>query len=130
VTGEEREEREEAETYQDDEFFHALLKELMMSGTAAARSGEAMLLTGPEDPIAMSQAYLRIRRLRSRQQRKEVDRRASKGRKLRFQAHEKLAVFMAPLETQYPQRSSTRTDELFKSLLGSKPKTTATGSQC
>jgi protein AATF/BFR2 len=67
-----------------------------------------------DDPIAMSQTYLRLRRLRSRQQRKNVDRRASKGRKLRFQAHEKLAVFMAPMPRVYPQREVPRTDELFK----------------
>lgn len=47
-------------------------------------------------------------------QRKVVDRRASKGRKLRYHIHEKLVNFMAPVELEAPQYAS----QLFSNLFG------------
>ena len=47
-------------------------------------------------------------------QRKQVDRRASKGRKLRYHVHEKLANFMAPQELEAPQFAA----QLFTNLFG------------
>lgn len=47
-------------------------------------------------------------------QRKAVDRRASKGRKLRYHVHPKLVNFMAPVELQAPQYAA----QLFSNLFG------------
>ncbi len=47
-------------------------------------------------------------------QRKAVDRRASKGRKLRYHVHEKLVNFMAPVELAAPQFAA----QLFSNLFG------------
>jgi protein AATF/BFR2 len=52
--------------------------------------------------------------LQGPKQRKAVDRRASKGRKLRYHVHEKLVNFMAPVELQAPQFAA----QLFSNLFG------------
>ena len=52
--------------------------------------------------------------LQGPKQRKLVDRRASKGRKLRYHIHEKLVNFMAPTELQAPQYASN----IFANLFG------------
>jgi protein AATF/BFR2 len=46
--------------------------------------------------------------------RKAVDRRASKGRKLRYHVHEKLVNFMAPVENDAPEYLSN----IFANLFG------------
>lgn len=46
--------------------------------------------------------------------RKAVDRRASKGRKLRYHVHDKLVGFMAPLELEAPRYAA----QLFSNLFG------------
>lgn len=47
-------------------------------------------------------------------QRKAVDRRASKGRKLRYHVHPKLVSFMTPVELDAPQYAA----QLFSNLFG------------
>jgi hypothetical protein len=59
----------------------------------------------PSDPLAMTQQYLKLKRLQQRKK-KNVDTRASKGRKLRYHTHEKLVGFMVsevwPTNGYYP----------------------------
>ena len=52
-------------------------------------------------------------------QRKAVDRRASKGRKLRYHVHEKLVNFVVPVELQPTQFASQLLTNLFGG--GSRP---------
>lgn len=47
-------------------------------------------------------------------QRKAVDRRASKGRKMRYHVHPKLVNFMTPMELEAPQYAA----QLFSNLFG------------
>lgn len=47
-------------------------------------------------------------------QRKAVDRRASKGRKIRYHVHEKLVNFMTPVDLEAPQFAA----QLFGNLFG------------
>ena len=54
------------------------------------------------------------RSLQGPKHRKQVDRRASKGRKLRYHIHEKLVNFMTPVELEAPQFAS----QLFSNLFG------------
>ena len=80
--------------YEDGEFYAQLLKELLeVGGSGAAAPGQA------------APAKLR----------KKVDRRASKGRKLRYTVHPKLVNFMAPVAIAHPP---PQTDQLLKRLFG------------
>jgi hypothetical protein len=49
-----------------------------------------------------------------------VDRRASKGRKIKYVIHEKLVNFMAPQPNRYPLAYTETANQLFASLFGKK----------
>ena len=68
-----------------------------------------------DDSTAMSKKYIEIQRMRNKLK-KQVDTRASKGRKIRYDVHEKLVNFMAPVDTS--QITDEAKDQLFKSLFG------------
>ncbi|XP_051891375.1 protein AATF isoform X2 [Pristis pectinata] len=76
------------EIFDDDDFYHQLLRELIERKTSAV---------DPNDQVAMGRQWLAIQKLRSKIKRK-VDTRASKGRKIRFHVHNKLVSFMAPID--------------------------------
>uniref|UniRef100_A0A4W3IRH3 Apoptosis antagonizing transcription factor n=1 Tax=Callorhinchus milii TaxID=7868 RepID=A0A4W3IRH3_CALMI len=76
------------EIFDDDDFYHQLLRELIERKTSAV---------DPNDQIAMGRQWLAIQRLRSKIKRK-VDTKASKGRKVRYHVHNKLVSFMAPID--------------------------------
>lgn len=63
---------------------------------------------------ALKPSPLNLRAVQGPKQRKAVDRRASKGRKLRYHVHEKLVNFMAPVELAAPQYAA----QLFSNLFG------------
>jgi protein AATF/BFR2 len=81
------------ELYDDAEFYAQLLKELLESAGDAAGAGAPA-------PRA------KLRRI--------VERRASKGRKLRFSVIDKLVNFMAPVGLSLPPQA----DQLLKRLFG------------
>lgn len=85
------EDERDPETFDDTEFYQTLLREFLEGSDAGGTSWH----TGPK-------------------QRKAVDRRASKGRKLRYHVHEKLVNFMAPVELAAPQYAA----QLFSNLFG------------
>uniref|UniRef100_A0AAZ3SIW8 Apoptosis antagonizing transcription factor n=1 Tax=Oncorhynchus tshawytscha TaxID=74940 RepID=A0AAZ3SIW8_ONCTS len=76
------------EIFDDDDFYHQLLRELIERKTSAA---------DPNDQVAMGRQWLAIQKLRSKIK-KKVDTKASKGRKVRFHVHSKLVNFMAPID--------------------------------
>ncbi|KAI4875742.1 hypothetical protein NFI96_024257 [Prochilodus magdalenae] len=86
------------EIFDDDDFYHQLLRELIERKTSAA---------DPNDQVAMGRQWLAIQKLRSKIK-KKVDTKASKGRKIRFHIHSKLVNFMAPID------HSTMRDEARK----------------
>ncbi|KAL5536909.1 BFR2 [Sanghuangporus sanghuang] len=97
--------------FDDTDFYQALLRDVIdaHSGSGGATAGL--------DGITADWRTTQQQRKKARQ--KTIDTRASKGRKLRFDVHEKLQNFMAPA----PQPGGTawheeQTDELFASLLG------------
>ncbi|KAI7812891.1 protein AATF [Triplophysa rosa] len=97
------------EIFDDDDFYHQLLRELIERKTSAV---------DPNDQVAMGRQWLAIQKLRSKIK-KKVDTKASKGRKIRFHVHSKLMNFMAPLDN-----SSMRDDarsELYRSLFANGP---------
>uniref|UniRef100_A0AAZ3QEQ5 Apoptosis antagonizing transcription factor n=1 Tax=Oncorhynchus tshawytscha TaxID=74940 RepID=A0AAZ3QEQ5_ONCTS len=90
------------EIFDDDDFYHQLLRELIERKTSAA---------DPNDQVAMGRQWLAIQKLRSKIK-KKVDTKASKGRKVRFHVHSKLVNFMAPIDhlsmndvSQFPHAS-------------------------
>ncbi|TRY59336.1 hypothetical protein DNTS_026117 [Danionella cerebrum] len=92
------------EIFDDDDFYHQLLRELIERKTNA---------TDPNDQVAMGKQWLAIQKLRSKIK-KKVDTKASKGRKIRFHIHSKLVSFMAPVDNS--SMSDEARSELFRSL--------------
>ena len=92
--------------FDDDDFYHQLLRELIEHKTSAA---------DPNEQVALGRQWLTIQKLRSKM-RKKVDTKASKGRKVSFQNHAKLVSFMVPVD------NSTLSDrgrtELYRGLFG------------
>ncbi|KAL5006937.1 hypothetical protein ScPMuIL_015743 [Solemya velum] len=92
------------EIFDDDDFYHQLLRELIERKTSDMN-----------DPVALSRQWLEIQKLRSKVK-KKVDTRASKGRKIRYDIHPKLVNFMASEEGHLWSDESR--NDLFKSLFG------------
>ncbi|XP_050967170.1 protein AATF isoform X3 [Labeo rohita] len=97
------------EIFDDDDFYHQLLRELIERKTSA---------TDPNDQVAMGKQWLAIQKLRSKIKRK-VDTKASKGRKIRFHIHSKLMNFMAPIDNS--SMSDDARSELFRSMFANGP---------
>ena len=73
------------EIFDDEDFFNQLLRELI-----ERRSSD---LT---DPIALSRKSIELQKLKSKTK-KNVDTKASKGRKIKFDIHKPMINFMAPI---------------------------------
>ncbi|XP_064602198.1 protein AATF-like [Liolophura sinensis] len=92
------------EIFDDDDFYHQLLRELIERKTSDV-----------SDPVTLSRQWLEIQRLRTKVK-KKVDTKASKGRKLRYDVHKKLVNFMAPVDHSTWLEESK--DDLYRSLFG------------
>ncbi|MED6287720.1 hypothetical protein CHARACLAT_019107 [Characodon lateralis] len=92
--------------YDDDDFYHQLLRELIERKTSVVDSN---------DQVAMGRQWLAIQKLRSKIK-KKVDTKASKGRKVRFHIHSKLVNFMAPVD--HSSMSDEARSELYRGLFG------------
>lgn len=94
--------------FDDDDFYHQLLRELIERKTSTS---------DPNDQVAMGRQWLAIQKLCSKVK-KKVDTKASKGRKVRFHIHSKLANFMAPID--HSSMSDEACSELYRGLFGQK----------
>ncbi|KAH7548024.1 hypothetical protein JRO89_XS14G0056100 [Xanthoceras sorbifolium] len=97
--GEEAHTDGDPELLDDSEFYQQLLKEFFET----------------IDPTSSETAFYAIKKLQTKK-RKIVDRRASKSRKIRYNVHEKIVNFMAPLPMDLPPMAPI----LFENLFGSK----------
>ncbi|XP_068271628.1 protein AATF [Nyctibius grandis] len=97
------------EIFDDDDFYHQLLREFIERKTTSL---------DPNDQVAMGRQWLAIQKLRSKIK-KKVDRKASKGRRIRYHVHSKLVSFMAPID-HCTMNDDART-ELYRSLFGKTP---------
>ncbi|KAK5166885.1 rRNA-processing protein bfr2 [Saxophila tyrrhenica] len=88
--------------YDDADFYGIMLKELLERKS--------------QDSVAASNIDLNFNLKREAKAKKNVDTKASKGRKLRYTVHEKLQNFMAPEDRS--TWSERQADELFGSLFG------------
>ncbi|KAK1991815.1 TRAUB-domain-containing protein [Colletotrichum falcatum] len=97
---------EDPEVYDDADFYQLLLKELVEQRTSDAGNGAA------------AQPTVRWAAMKEARTKKHVDKRASKGRKMRFNVHEKLENFMAPEDRRSWEQDAI--DRLFGTLFGQK----------
>lgn len=89
--------------YDDDDFYHTILSQIIENK-----------LNVNQD-LLLKKKFTDIQRLRNKAK-KNVDTKASKGRKIRYDVHEKLVNFMAPIDTTTWEEKAK--DDLFKSLFG------------
>ncbi|XP_052860216.1 protein Aatf [Anopheles cruzii] len=94
----------DGEIYDDSDFYHQLLRELIEYKTNTTDS-----------PQEIANKLVELQKLRSKMK-KNVDTRATKGRKIRYVVHNKLVNFMAPVP-DYEWTDEAK-DELFGSLFG------------
>ncbi|XP_055584742.1 protein Aatf [Uranotaenia lowii] len=92
------------EIFDDSDFYHALLRELIEFKSNTV-----------ENPQEIGAKLAELQKLRSKMK-KQVDTRASKGRKIRYVVHKKLVNFMAP-EDRHEWTDEAK-NELFSSLFG------------
>ncbi|OHE93054.1 TRAUB domain-containing protein [Colletotrichum orchidophilum] len=97
---------EDPEIYDDADFYQLLLKELVEQRTTDSGNGVA------------AQPTVRWAAMKEAKTKKHVDRRASKGRKMRFNIHEKLQNFMAAEDRRAWEQEAV--DRLFGTLFGQK----------
>ncbi|EIM80462.1 TRAUB-domain-containing protein [Stereum hirsutum FP-91666 SS1] len=95
---------EDEEVFDDTDFYQQLLRDVIEAKGAGGGAGGGM----SEDWMMMQ---------KQRKARKNVDTKASKGRKLRYEVHEKIQNFMVPVPLHNAWHES-QIDELFASLLG------------
>ncbi|KAF8938015.1 apoptosis-antagonizing transcription factor [Dissophora ornata] len=93
------------EIFDDADFYQQLLRELIESR-----------MVDNDDPTAMGMRWAALRQ--TKQTKKQVDTKGSKGRRLRYHVHEKLQSFMAPIPAGTWHEEMV--EELFSSLLGRK----------
>ncbi|KAF4464568.1 BFR2 [Fusarium albosuccineum] len=98
---------EDSDIYDDADFYQVLLKELVDQRTVEGSSTSAGAV-----PTVMLTAAKDVKT------RKNVDRKASKGRKMRFTVHEKLQNFMAPEDRRAWEQQAI--DRFFGTLFGRK----------
>ncbi|KAJ4150691.1 hypothetical protein LMH87_011428 [Akanthomyces muscarius] len=98
---------EDETIFDDADFYQILLKELVEQRTVDSSSNQASAV--PSVVLTAS---------RENRTRKIVDRKASKGRKMRFTVHEKLQNFMAPEDRRQWEQSAI--DRFFSTLFGRK----------
>ncbi|KAI8916083.1 apoptosis-antagonizing transcription factor [Gorgonomyces haynaldii] len=93
------------EVFDDSDYYQQLLKELIESR-----------MNDSEDPVQLQLKLQQMQQLQSKKNKKKVDTKASKGRKIRYQVHEKLQNFMTsePRGTWHDEMI----DELFANLFG------------
>jgi len=94
----------DAEIFDDQDFYNQLMRELIERQTSNI-----------VDPIELSRKSIELQKLRSKNK-KVVDTKASKGRKIKFVVHKPMVNFMAPIyRTTMPEEGR---NELFRSLFG------------
>ncbi|KYM98587.1 Protein AATF [Cyphomyrmex costatus] len=93
------------EIYDDDDFYHQLLRDLI--------EYKSLNVT---DPIQLSKQWIHLQNMRKKMKRK-IDTRATKGRRVRYNIHNKLVNFMAPI-TVYDIWTDNAKNELYNSLFG------------
>ncbi|KAL1943127.1 hypothetical protein VTO73DRAFT_4798 [Trametes versicolor] len=96
-------ERADADVFDDTDYYQQLLRDVIAARGGGDAQGE--------------QQWQAAQRERKAKRRKTVDTKASKGRKLRYDAHPKLQNFMVPVPVVVGEWHEEQIDGLFSSLL-------------
>ncbi|KAG6040058.1 rRNA-processing protein bfr2 [Claviceps citrina] len=99
---------EDDHVYDDADFYQVLLKELVDQRTVEGGGGGGEQATAVPTVMVTATKEAKLR--------KQVDRKASKGRKMRFTVHEKLQNFMAPEDRRSWEQGAI--DRFFATLFG------------
>ncbi|XP_065560482.1 protein AATF-like [Artemia franciscana] len=94
----------DSEIFDDDDFYHQILREFVERKSSDSSSA-----------AALGRQLLEIQKLRSKSKRM-VDTKASKGRRIRYDVHQKLVNFMPPIQKN--SMSDEIVNDLFMSLFG------------
>jgi len=97
----------DVDIFDDNDFYHQLLKDLIDRKASSSTDG-----------AEMTRQWLEVQKLRTKVK-KNVDQKASKGRKLRYDIHAKMVNFMAPIYNTIQDKEETK-NELFSSLFGAR----------
>ncbi|KAJ4455410.1 putative apoptosis antagonizing transcription factor [Paratrimastix pyriformis] len=103
--------------YDDTDFFQVMLRDMIRGDGDAAAGLERNVAFDIEAAQASLRATLRLHHVR---QQMLVDRRASKGRALRYTVQPKLVSFLAPQVRELPPNTEALFSNLFGVLQGSK----------
>lgn len=95
----------DSEIYDDDDFYHQLLRDLI-----EYKSSDIT------DPVQLSKQWIKLQNMRHKMKRK-IDTRATKGRRIRYNVHNKLINFMAPITINDIWTDHAK-NELYNSLFG------------
>jgi protein AATF/BFR2 len=94
----------DVEIFDDQDFYNQLLRELIDRKSSSIT-----------DPVELARKSIELQKLKSKNK-KQVDTKASKGRKIRFDVHKPMINFMAPIyKCTVPEQTR---NELFCSLFG------------
>ncbi|KRZ39889.1 Protein AATF [Trichinella pseudospiralis] len=93
--------------FDDSDFHEQLLREFIQKR-----------MNDITDPVLLGRHWSKFQKLRDKSKKSKVDRKASKGRRIRIQVMSKLVNFMAPVDRS--KMSNETRDELFASLFGSR----------
>ncbi|KAI0044742.1 TRAUB-domain-containing protein [Auriscalpium vulgare] len=92
---------DDVEVFDDTDFYQQLLRDVIDARSGSGRAGDDWMASQ-----------------RQKKAKKSVDTKASKGRKLRYEVHEKIQNFMVPVPLPSGAWHEAQIDELFASLLG------------
>ncbi|ORX55086.1 TRAUB-domain-containing protein [Hesseltinella vesiculosa] len=93
------------EIFDDNDFYQQQLRELIESR-----------MVDNDDPMATGMRWAASKKDEVKKKKVKVDTKASKGRKLKFNVHEKIQNFMAPIPSG--QWHDEMIEDLYSSLLG------------
>ncbi|CAJ0930483.1 unnamed protein product, partial [Mesorhabditis belari] len=102
--GKTNEAKEDLEFFDDNDFYHVMLKELLDK-----RTDQTL------DSAAMTRQWLELQKYREKRSKKKVDTKASKGRKIRYKAIPKLVNFF-PAVPESVTWSHEKRNDLFNTL--------------
>uniref|UniRef100_A0A915HLU2 Protein AATF n=1 Tax=Romanomermis culicivorax TaxID=13658 RepID=A0A915HLU2_ROMCU len=111
---EENEDEYDEEVFDDDDFYHQLLREVVENKTS-----------NETDPHVLGRQWLEVQKFRNKAKKKLVDRKASKARKIRYDVMPKLTNFMAPTNNKMWSDEARYVIMENKAISDSKPSTAA-----
>jgi len=94
--------------FDDGDFYHQLLKDLIERKTSATTDG-----------AQLTQQWLEVQKLRSKLKKRKIDTKASKGKKIRYDIHTRMVNFMAPVYNDSASKEQS-INQLFASLFGNR----------